>query len=118
MYTAKQLFMWSWKHCNIDATFDQLDGALCDHHRVSLHNMPSSASLTERAGQMKIEGGIYGSKLLKVAMSLAQQCAVLASPLQQDVLIQPTRRERKSNSPRQRRYIPQRTNISRRLNRG
>jgi hypothetical protein len=43
---------------------------------------------------MKIEGGIHGSKLLKVVMILAQQCAVVASPLQQDVLIQPTRRER------------------------
>jgi hypothetical protein len=52
---------------------DQLDGALCDHHRVSLHNKPGSLSLAERVGQMKIEGEIHGSKLQQVAMSLAQQ---------------------------------------------
>lgn len=73
---------------------DQLDGALCDHHRVSLQNNPGSVHLIERAGQMKIEGGIDGSKLLQVAMSLAQQCVAAASPLQPDVLTQPTRRER------------------------
>lgn len=73
---------------------NQLDGAICDHHRVSLHNKPGSVLLIERAGQMKIEGGIYGSKLLQVAMSLAQQCVAAPSPLQQDVLTQPTRRER------------------------
>jgi hypothetical protein len=73
---------------------NQLDGALCDHHRVSLHNKPGSVPLIERAGQMKIEGGICGSKLLQVAMGLAQECVAAASPLQQDVLTQPTRRER------------------------
>ena len=71
----------------------QLDGALCHHHRVSLHNKPGSVLLIGRVGQMKIEGGIYGSKLLQVAISLTQQCAAVASPLQQDVLTQPTRRE-------------------------
>jgi len=53
--------------------FDQLDGALCDHHRVSLHHKPGPVSLAERVGQMKIEGEIHGSKLQQVAMSLAQQ---------------------------------------------
>jgi len=65
-----------------------LDGALCDHHRVSLHNKPGSVPLIERAGQMKTEGGIYGSKVLQVETSLAQQCAAVSSPLQRDVLTQ------------------------------
>jgi len=65
---------------------NQLDGALCDHHRVSLHNKPSSVTLIERAGQMKAEGGIHGSKVLQMATSLAQQCAATSSPLQQDAL--------------------------------
>ena len=46
---------------------------------------------------MKTEGGIHGSKLLQVAMSPAQHCAAATAasfPLQQDVLTQPTRRER------------------------
>jgi hypothetical protein len=73
---------------------NQVEGALCDHHRVSLHNKPGSVHLTERAGQMKIEGGIDGSKLLQVAKSLAQQCVAAPSALQPDVLTQPTRRER------------------------
>jgi hypothetical protein len=65
---------------------NQLEGALCDHYLVSLHNNPGSVHLIERAGQMKIEGGIDGNNLLQVAMSLAQQCVAASLHSNQTVL--------------------------------
>jgi hypothetical protein len=58
-----------------------LHGAHCNHRRVGLHNKPGSPPLIERAGQMKIEGGIHGRKLLEVAVSLASTTESAVTPL-------------------------------------
>ena len=84
--------MWQWKHCSSCCEVKS-DGVLCDHHRVSPDNKPGSVPLIERAGQMTEEGGIHSSKVSQVALNVAQQCADASSPLQQDVLTQPTRRQ-------------------------
>jgi hypothetical protein len=115
LYTAKQLFMWRWKHCSCCCEFKSVRWSAL-RPSSCLSSQQAGICVFERAGQMKIEDGIHGNKLLQVAMSLAQECAAAAafaasastasaaaaaaaaaiasSPLQQDVLTQPTRRER------------------------